>query len=253
MIDNFKKKIDYIIDNYSVPNNLNFIKINHDSIINFYKKVILNNKNVIIGITGETASGKSKLTKKIAEVSNTLNLPVGVFSTDNYFKNISELIKKAGSFDDLVLGGYDIDSPESTDLELLKNDIIDLLNGVDIYGPKYLLNGTGISIPKSIPIKSNKVMIAEGVAVGYGDIHNVIDLLLYVEVDYDLRKERFLKRSKDRLQSLEKAKMYWDYVCNAGKKYLQPMREKADIIIDGNSNINSIEGLIKILLDKDNK
>ena len=246
-----KAKIISIVNRYSKGDGYNLKNINYDSINKLLNKAFYNSKkNIVIGITGETASGKTALSKTISEVTNILNIPSTFLTSDNYFKDISNLLKNFKSFDDLVLNGYDIDSPNSSNLDLLKKDIINLSNGIDIYSPKYLLNGTGISVPNSIYVKANKIIIAEGIAIGYGDIHNFIDLLLYVEIDDNLRKQRFIKRSAERSQSAEMASKYWDYVTEAGKKYVKPIKEKADIIICGDGNLNNINNIIKILFNE---
>ena len=51
---------------------------------------------MLIGVTGESASGKSTICREIKNVIEERNMPVTVLSTDNYFNDISELIKKYG-------------------------------------------------------------------------------------------------------------------------------------------------------------
>ena len=48
---------------------------------------------VLVAISGESASGKSTICKKVREVKEKYNLPLAFMSTDNYFKDISSLIK----------------------------------------------------------------------------------------------------------------------------------------------------------------
>jgi uridine kinase len=50
-------------------------------------------------------------------------MPVTILTTDNYFNDISELIAKFGSFDALRDNGYDVDSPSSFQLDILKEDL----------------------------------------------------------------------------------------------------------------------------------
>lgn len=50
----------------------------------------------MIGITGESASGKSTICKEIQNVIKRFNMPVTILTTDNYFNDISELIKNSG-------------------------------------------------------------------------------------------------------------------------------------------------------------
>ena len=97
-------------------------------------------------------------------------MPVTVLTTDNYFNDISELIKKYGNFDLLRDNGYDVDSPESFQLDVLREDLNNISQGQDVYSPEYLLNGTGVSVPKAKFVPSNKIVVVEGMASMYKDI-----------------------------------------------------------------------------------
>ena len=165
-------------------------------------------------------------------------MPVTILTTDNYFNDISELIEKYGTFDALRDNGYDIDAPSSFQLEILKEDLQMISKGEDIYSPEYLINGTGISIPKAKFIPANKVVIVEGMASMYADVKDVFDIKIYVETDIEIRKNRFLKRAyTERNQPLEEAKKHWDYILGAGEKYVKPARNEADIILNGDTNL----------------
>ena len=127
---------------------------------------------ILIALSGESASGKSTICKKITECIELLNLPITILTADNYFRDISELIKKYGNFDLLRDAGYDVDAPENFDLELLRQDILALQKGEDILSPEYLVNGTGRSVAKSIPVKSRKIIIVEGMCSIYEKVQD---------------------------------------------------------------------------------
>ena len=98
-----------------------FIEVRYDFIQKFSRRLIQNpNKRIMIGITGESASGKSTICREIENVIKRFNMPVTILTTDNYFNDISELIKKYGTFDNLRDNGYDVDSPKFTKEELKK-------------------------------------------------------------------------------------------------------------------------------------
>ena len=241
----FKQILSY--DNKS--NEPIFNEVRYDFIQNFSSRLIQNpNKRIMIGITGESASGKSTICNEIKNVINKLKLPVTILSTDNYFNDISELIKKYGSFDALRDNGYDVDSPESFQMEILQQDLIKISNGEDIYTPEYLLNGTGVSVPKAKYTPSNKIVIVEGMASMYCQNINIYDIKVYVETDLEIRKERFLKRAyTERNQDLENAKKHWEYIIGAGEKYVKPYRDNADIIINGDSNLAYFSQLLEYI------
>ena len=127
-----------------------FVEVRYDFIQKFSRRLIQNpDKRIMIGITGESASGKSTICKEIQNVIKRFNMPVTILTTDNYFNDISELIKEYGTFDNLRDNGYDVDSPNSFQLDVLKEDLEKISHGEDVYSPEYLLNGTGVSVPKS--------------------------------------------------------------------------------------------------------
>ena len=216
-----------------------FIDVHYDFIQKFSNRLIENpSKRIMIGITGESASGKSTICNEIESVINAFKMPVTIINTDNYFNDISDLIKKYGTFDKLRDSGYDVDAPSSFQLDVLKDDLYAISNGEDIYIPEYLPNGTGVSVPHAKFLPSNKIIVVEGMASMYGSNKDIFDIKVYVETDPAIRKERFLNRaSSERNQDLENAKKHWEYITVAGEKYVKPYRESADLIVNGNTDL----------------
>lgn len=166
-------------------------------------------------------------------------MPVTVLSTDNYFNDISALINKYGSFDNLRDNGYDVDAPTSFQLDILKSDLEDLANGLDIKAPMYLPNGTGVSMPKAIDVCSQKIIVVEGIATMYEQVKDAFDIKIYVETENELRKSRFMSRAtEERNQSEDNALKHWHYITDAGEKYVKPFRSEADLVLNGNSDLN---------------
>ena len=131
---------------------------------------------------------------------------------------------------------------------MLRADLEAISHGDDIEIPRYLLNGTGISIPKSMLIKSNKIIIVEGVATMYEAIQDVFDIKLYVETDEEIRKERFISRAVNaRNQDPENALKHWEYILDAGKKYILPSRPNMDIILNGDCNLPYFTQILEYL------
>ena len=205
----------------------------------FTKRIISNpSKRMLIGVTGESASGKSTLCREIKNVIEEKNMPVTVLSTDNYFNDISKLIEKYGSFDRLTDNGYDVDAPSSFQLDTLRQDLEDLADGIDIKAPMYLPNGTGVSVPKALDVKSQKIIVVEGIATMYETVKDVFDIKIYVETDNELRKSRFISRAiQERNQDEENALKHWQYIVNAGEKYVKPFRREADLVLNGNTDL----------------
>ncbi len=216
-----------------------FIGVNPDFANKFSRRLIDNpTKRLLIGITGESASGKSTICKEIKKNIEKFNLPVSILSTDNYFNDISKEIKEYGGFDNLRDAGFDLDAPSNFQLDILSRDLTNLSQGEDIKAPMYLPNGTGVSLPNAQDISSNKIVVVEGIATMYDGVRDIFDIKIYIETDNDVRKERFISRAcKERNQDEENAIKHWEYLINAGEKYIKPYRSDADFILNGNVNL----------------
>ena len=223
--------------------------INPDFINRFSKRLINNpSKRLLIGVTGESASGKSTICHEIKNVIEQLSMPVTVLSTDNYFNDISTLINKYGTFDNLRDNGYDVDAPTSFQLDILHSDLEDLSDGLDIKAPMYLPNGTGISMPKAMDVHSQKIIVVEGIATMYEGVKDVFDIKIYVETENELRKSRFMNRAvEERNQSEENAEKHWHYIAEAGEKYVKPFRKEADLVINGNSDLKYFAQMLEYI------
>lgn len=225
--------------------------VNPNFVERFARRLINNpSKKLLIGITGESASGKSTICHEIKSVIEKLSMPVTVLSTDNYFNDISALINKYGSFDSLRDNGYDVDAPSSFQLETLRTDLESLSEGNDIKAPMYLPNGTGVSVPKAMDVHSQKIIVVEGIATMYDNIQDVFDIKIYVETENELRKNRFMTRAvKERNQSMENALKHWHYIADAGEKYVKPFRNQADLVINGNSDLGYFAKVLQYIYE----
>lgn len=225
-----------------------FLDVNPYFISKFSRRIIDSpKKRILIGVTGESASGKTTICKTIKETSNRLNFPLEYLSIDNYFNDISDLIAKYGTFDNLRDNGYDVDSPQSFQLELLKEHLTKLAAGEDILAPQYLINGTGISVKNAIPIKSEKLIVVEGMAAMYGDIKDLFDVKVYVDIDRKIQKKWFMARAAKRNQDEENALKHWGYVKVAAEKYIIPSKSDADIIINGAASLDYFSQIIEFM------
>ncbi len=215
-----------------------FLEIKDDFIPNFLDRLVnYPEKKIMIGITGESASGKSTICDEIRKIIKEKNMPITIINADNYFRDISDLIKKYGSFDILRDNGHDVDAPENFRLDLLFEHALKLKDGFDINAPKYLTNGTGVSVLNAIEVKSNKIVVIEGMASMFEPVRDVFDIKIYVETSKKIRKKRFLERAKFRNQDMENAIKHWGYVEGAGLKYIQPSKKYSDIIINGEADL----------------
>ena len=225
-----------------------FLNVKSDFLENFLDRLINQPKRkILISITGESASGKSTICANIKKYIEQNNLPISIINTDNYFNDISDLIKQHGTFDALRDAGYDVDSSQNFQLDLLRSDIEDLASGKDVMIPEYLVNGTGVSVPRAIKIESRKIIIVEGMAATYKEVHDMFDIKIYIDLDNKTRKKRFLDRAKIRNQDHNNALKHWDYVCEAGRKYVVPAKDNCDIIANGECDLEYFTQLLEYI------
>lgn len=226
-----------------------FKHIKPDFVPKFTKRLIHNTeKHFLIGISGESASGKTTICNTIKNITEKLNMPIEIMSADNYFKDISKLIKEYGSFDNLLASGYDVDSPDNFNMEQLFIDLDKLSRGSDVKIPEYLVNGTGVVVPESIPKQAKKVIVVEGMATMYGKVADLFDIKLYVDIDPKIQEEWFIYRAQtSRNQNEENARKQLAYVREASKKYILPKKDNSDIIINGASSLEYFTQIIKYI------
>jgi len=231
LLESFKKLLEY--DKQSkIPA---FKSIKPDFFSRFASRLACSpKKRILIGISGESASGKTTICNTIKHSVGQFQLPVEILSADNYFRDISALIKKHGTFDNLLAAGYDVDSPDNFNLEQLYDDLFHLSEGFDVKIPQYLVNGTGISVPKAILKKSEKIIVVEGMASMHGRAADLLDIRMYVDIDSKIQEKRFIERAvSSRNQNEENARKQLAYVKEASKKYILPKKGNSDVIIDG--------------------
>ncbi|MBE7704525.1 MAG: hypothetical protein E7Z90_01785 [Cyanobacteria bacterium SIG29] len=236
--------------NYDKNSSAPIFKSIHPDFIQKFTRRLINTpeKHILIGISGESASGKTTICNTIKQATERLDMPIEILSADNYFKDISQLIKKYGSFDNLLASGYDVDSPNNFDMEQLFIDLELLSKGQDVRIPEYLVNGTGIVVPNAIPKKAKKVIVVEGMATMYSPVSELFDVKLYVDIDPEIQEKWFLYRAQtSRNQNEENARKQLAYVREASKKYILPKKDASDVIINGASSLNYFSQIIEYI------
>ena len=131
--------------------------------------------------------------------------------------------------------------------DLLKEDLKQLALGNDVMTPRYLINGSGVSVPKSLPAKSEKIIAVEGLAAMYDNVYDLFDIKIYIDIDREEQKERFLSRAASRNQNRENALKQLSYIRSASEKYILPHKHKWDIIVNGSVSIPYFEQIVEYL------
>ena len=243
-----QKEFEYILNIDKDSETPFFKRVKDDFVPRFTKRMIENpEKRIMKGICGESASGKTTICEHIKQTVDKYKLPVEIISTDNYFNDISELIKQYGGFDKFLESGYDLDAPSNFMTDQLKEDMKMLAEGHDVMTPQYLINGSGVNVPKSLPAKSQKIIVVEGLAAMYDNVYDLFDIKIYIDIDRKEQEERFLARAVTRNQNRENALKQLKYIREASEKYILPHKHKWDIIVNGSVSIPYFEQIIEYL------
>ena len=179
-----------------------FLKISDTLIMNIARKVVHDRKKTfLIGITGESASGKTVF------VDNTIKACVkekkdGIYTVircDDYYK---------------------------------KNHLAALKEGMTIKSPRYDFV-TCESNPDGEEKKPAKVILTEGLYVLNEGIRDIMDVKVYVYTPLEVIKERWYKRAKERGKEGTAADLQFADVNKTAQQYIRPAYQISDAIING--------------------
>ncbi|MBP3924373.1 hypothetical protein J6E39_03940 [bacterium] len=225
-----------------------FLQISDNLIMNIARKVVLEKKKTfLIGITGESASGKTVF------VDNTIKACVkdkteGIYTVircDDYYKDTSKELKEAGSYEELFKTGFSFDIPDAIDLDLMKSHLIDLKAGKAIISPKYNFV-TCESDPNGEIKKPAKVILTEGLYVLNDNVRDVMDVKVYVFTPLEVIKDRWYKRAASRGKTGQAADIQFADVNRTAQQYIRPAYPISDAVINGMVS----QEYIQIITDK---
>ena len=196
------------------------------------------NDIIVIGIAGGTGSGKTTITREIA---NRLGNHVTVITHDSYYKEHHDM-----SYEERVTLNYD--HPNSYDTELFTKDLDDLRHGKIIQCPVYDYTIHDRS-EDTLTIHPSKVIIVEGILIfHYEELRKLMDIKVFVDADADIRILRRITRDvKDRGRSLDSViNQYITTVKPMHEAFVEPSKRYADVIIpEGGQNIVALEMLVE--------
>ncbi len=225
-----------------------FLKVADDFILNIARKVVQEKKKTfLIGITGESASGKTVF------VDNTIEAVVrdkkeGIYTVirqDDYYKDTSKELLEAGSYDALFKTGFSFDTPDVINLALMRKHLLGLKKGETIVSPKYDFV-TCVSNPSGDVKKPAKVILTEGLYVLNEEVRDIMDVKVYVYTPIEVIKERWYKRAVSRGKTGEAADLQFKDVNATAQQYIRPTYQIADCIINGMVD----KDYIKVITDK---
>ncbi len=193
--------------------------------------------NFIIGVAGGSGSGKSTVTEHIIHAIGREN--VAVIVQDNYYKDLSHISLEQRK-------KINFDHPDAFDWELMIKHLNDLHAGVPINMPVYNFAEYTRSNETTL-IPPTDVIVFEGIfALAEKDLRDLMSLRIFVDTASDIRFIRRLKRdTEERGRTVESViQQYMEFVRPMHKKFVDPTKRYAHIIIPHGANKAALEMIV---------
>lgn len=188
----------------------------------------LNNskKPLLLGIAGGTGSGKTLVSKRIYDELGSDR--VAIIEQDSYYRDQSDI-----PLNNRNTRNYD--HPSAFDLELMRLQMQELVDGKTIKVPVYDYK-THTRKKRRRVIKDHVVIIVEGILTLFDPgIRTLMDIKVYIDTPSDIRFIRRLNRdTKERGRDSDSIiKQYQESVRPMHEQFVEPTKAYADIIIPG--------------------
>ena len=211
-----------------------FLRITDNFILNIARKVVEEKKRTfLIGITGESASGKTVFVDNTTKacLENAHDDIFTVITQDDYYKDTSKELREAGSYEELFKTGFSFDTPDAIDLDLMKSHLMNLKTGKQITSPRYDFV-TCVSDPNGDIKKPAKVVLTEGLYVLNEGVRDIMDVKVYVYTPLEVIKERWYKRAALRGKTGTAADLQFQDVNRTAQQYIRPAYQISDAVIN---------------------
>ena len=219
-----------------------FLSIDEKMLIKLAKDFMNKKQQCLIGITGESASGKTTLVNYVSKAlrKKLFNETYTSLCCDDYYKDTSAELREAGSYEELYKTGFSFDKPEAINLDLMRAHLISLKNGCGVNAPEYDFV-TCESIPNRSYKNPTRAILAEGLYVLGDKLVDLFDVKVYVYTPFSMIKERWYSRAESRGKTGAAADLQFNDVNTTAQVYIRPTMQNADIVINGLASAEYIE------------
>ncbi|KAJ3071555.1 Uridine-cytidine kinase-like 1, partial [Podochytrium sp. JEL0797] len=184
-------------------------------------------KPYMIGIGGGSASGKTSVANKIIQC---LGVPwVVLVQMDSFYKSLT-----AAQIEQAYANNYNFDHPNAFDFDILFETLNNLKSGVKVDVPVYDFGTHSRLADTTTAIYGANIIIFEGIFALYDPkVRELMDLMLFVDTDSDVRLVRRMKRDiAERGRDMHGVlQQYKKYVKPAFDDYILPTMKHADVIV----------------------
>ncbi len=200
-------------------------------------------KNIVIGISGASGSGKTLIANTIIERLGADR--VGMIQEDSYYKDLSNI-----PYDDRT--GKNFDHPDAFDHNLLFDHMQKLINGESIDHPIYNYK-THSRLAETERMDAHKVIILEGILIlNEPQLRDIMDIRVFVDTPPDVCFIRRLQRDiAERGRDVPSiVRQYMETVRPMYFQFVEPSKRYADLIIPrGGKNYVAIDLLTTKMQD----
>ncbi len=178
---------------------------------------------ILIGIAGGTGSGKTTMAQKIQDEFPDQSI---LICQDSYYKDLSHLSMEEKE-------KMNFDHPNSLDFGLLRQHLLDLIQGKAIEMPTYNFQ-TYEQENTTQHVEPTQVIIVEGILLFAAlEVRDLFDLKIFVDTDDDIRLLRRVERDMaERGRSFASVKeQYQTTVKPMHDAFVQPSKQYANIIV----------------------
>ncbi len=227
------------------------LRINEAFIFNIARKALAQKKSrFLVSIAGESASGKTTLVNNTAKAclkSDSSDIYT-IISCDDYYKDASAELSKAGSYEELFKSGFSFDTPDAIDLSLMKEHLVQLKEGNEIHAPYY--NFVTCESKKDMALKKPaKFILNEGLYVLNDCFRDITDIKIYVYTPHEIIRERWYSRAVSRGKIGKAADIQFHDVNQTAFRYIRPTMDIADIVVNGLTTQDYIEEMTSLFIN----
>ena len=198
-------------------------------------------KPYLIGITGGSGSGKTTLIRELEKLFS--KKEICVISLDDYYYP-----KEKQKVDPLGVTNFDL--PKAINKKDFLTDLQKLIQGKSFKRTEYTFNNKKAK-PRKIILRPAPVIIVEGLYIfHYKKINALLNLRIFVHAKQNVKLIRRIVRDKtERNYPLEDVLYrYEHHVLPSFEKYIEPYRDKADLVINNHENYNEALKLLKVFI-----
>ncbi|MDD3436558.1 MAG: hypothetical protein PHC64_05335 [Candidatus Gastranaerophilales bacterium] len=224
-------KLSRFVAKYSAGDCPVILSVRKGFIGDLVEKIVENpDKHLIIGLAGESASGKTTIVQQSRQV---LGEQISTIEGDDFYHDTSET-----PFAELLASGYSFDVPGAFDINKLSEVLKRAHLANQVYLPSYD-KVTCKSKPCATLLPVKQVTLLDFIFALQPGIKGLLDIGIYVECPKDVIETRWFERAASRGKTPEVAQELYRDVQEKAQKYCNPTKANADVVLNGNTDIGT--------------